>query len=484
MATPSALLVLLLAAAPQAPSSAPPASPAPQQQPATPEAGAAVSTPAPVPFQPKVDDPMLTPVPPAPEQVKTWDEALTRVRQRSTDLRSAEAGVTRAQGRWRQSLGLLLPNARATAGLGVDVLHPDVPSAAGGGVVGGGTSAPPGVKVPSAPLGTLSASLTQSIIDISAWRGLSSAKATEAASVANLQDVQRRLTQGLAQVLVATVAAERAAEINRVGLRQALERQALTQRSFELGAGTQLDVVRVSQDVAVARQSLVAGDEQLRRTRESLGLSLGEDHGVGVTPDFNLAGLVEQTRQECAPLQDLSARSDLVAQRANVDAARESRRQASAGYLPTLGLSTTLLGFTTDPGFGRFATWNVSAVLSVPLWEGGQRGGLVREREGIEQQAAQTLEANRRNVSVEVSRARRGVEVAEALLKTAAESLELADRTDRLTRRAFEVGRGSSLELVQSGSALRQAQLALILREFELVQARLDAFLTEARCDW
>ncbi|XHF26702.1 TolC family protein [Corallococcus exercitus] len=426
---------------------------------------------------------MLAPVPPAPEQVKTWDEALTRVRQQSTDLRSAEAGVTRAQGRWRQSLGLLLPNARATAGVGVDVLHPDVPSAAGGGFVGGSNTGT-GTKAPSAPLGTLSATLTQSIIDVSAWRGLASAKASESASVANLQDVQRRLTQGLAQVLVATVAAERAAEINRVGLRQALERQALTQRSFELGAGTQLDVVRVGQDVAVARQSLVAGDEQLRRTRESLGLSLGEDHGVGVNPAFNLAGLVDQTRRDCAPLQDVSARPDLVAQRSNVDAARESRRQASAGYLPTLGLSSTLVGFTTDPGFGRFATWNVSAVLSVPLWEGGQRGGLVREREGIEQQAAQSLEATRRNVGVEISRARRGVEVAEALLKTAAESLELADRTDRLTRRAFEVGRGSSLELVQSGAALRQAQLALVLREFELVQARLDAFLTEARCDW
>ncbi|RKG75023.1 TolC family protein [Corallococcus sp. CA049B] len=475
MATPSALLVLLLAAAQQAPSASP--------QQSTPEAGAAAAAPAPVPFQPKVDDPMLTPVPPAPEQVKTWDDALTRVRQRSTDLRNAEAGVSRAQGRWRQSLGLLLPNARATAGVGVDVLHPDVPSAAGGGFVGGSNTGT-GVAGPSAPLGTVSASLTQSIIDVGAWRGLSSSKASESASVANLQDVQRRLTQGLAQVLVATVAAERAAEINRVGLRQALERQSLTQRSFELGAGTQLDVVRVSQDVAVARQALVAGDEQLRRTRESLGLSLGEDHGVGVNPAFNLGGLVEQTRQQCAPLQDLAHRPDLVAQRANVDAARESRRQASAGYLPTLGLSSTLVGFTTDPGFGRFATWNVSAVLSVPLWEGGQREGLVRERKGIEEQTAQSLEATRRNVSVEVSRARRGVEVAEALLKTAAESLELADRTDRLTRRAFEVGRGSSLELVQSGAALRQAQLALVLREFELVQARLDAFLTEARCDW
>jgi outer membrane protein TolC len=74
--------------------------------------------------------------------------------------------------------------------------------------------------------------------------------------------------------------------------------------------------------------------------------------------------------------------------------------------------------------------------------------------------------------------------VAEALVKTAAESRQLAERTDQLTRRAFEVGRGGSLELVQSGAALRRAELTLALREFELVQARLDAFLTEARCDW
>jgi outer membrane protein TolC len=475
MASPSALLVFLLAAAPRQ-------APAPQQ-PVTPEGAAAEAAPAPVPFQPKVDDPMLTPVAPAPEQVATWDDALTRVRQQSTDLRIAEAGVTRAQGRWRQALGLLLPNARLNAGLGVDVLHPDVPSAAGGGFVGGSNTGT-GAKVPSAPLGTLSANLTQSLVDVGAWRGLSSAKAGEAASVASLQDVQRRLTQGLAQVLVATVAAERTAEINRVGLRQALERYALTQRSFELGAGTQLDVVRVGQDVAVARQSLVAGDEQLRRTREALGLALGEDHGVGITPAFNLTGLVEETRKQCTPVKELTERPDLVAARANVDVAKESRRQASAGYLPTLGLSSTAVGFTTEPGFGRVAIWNVSAVLTVPLWEGGQREGLVRERKGIEAQAAQTLEDTRRDVSVEVLRARRGVEVAEALLKTASESLELADRTDRLTRRAFEVGRGGSLELVQSGAALRQAQLALVLREFELVRARLDAFLTEARCDW
>ncbi|ATB33327.1 hypothetical protein [Melittangium boletus] len=35
-----------------------------------------------------------------------------------------------------------------------------------------------------------------------------------------------------------------------------------------------------------------------------------------------------------------------------------------------------------------------------------------------------------------------------------------------------------------STPALRRAELTLAPREFELVQARLDAFPTEARCDW
>jgi len=421
---------------------------------------------------------MLTPVPPAPQQVGSWDEALKLVKERSTDLRGAEASVERAEGRWRQALASLLPNARATASAAHDILNPDTP-------VGVFATSNLEGRVPTTPIvGVATATLTQSLIDVGAWRGLSSASASERSAVASLQDTRRRLTLGLARALVATVAAERAAELNRVGLLQALERSALAQRSFELGASNQLDVVRVNQDVALARGALVSGDEQLRRAREALGLALGLGAPMGVATDFNLSGLLEDARRACVALEDPQSRPDLVAARAQVDAARDSRRQASAGYLPTLGLQSSLQAVTTDPDFGRFSTWSISAVLTVPLWEGGLRGGLVRERAGIEKQAEQTLEGSRRDVSVEVAQARRSVEVAEALVKTAAESRELADRTDRLTRRSYEVGRGSSLELVQSGAALRQAELTLALREFELVQARLDAFLTEARCDW
>lgn len=431
----------------------------------------------PTPFQAQIDDPLLQPLAPADQEVTSWDEALRLLQERSTDDRTALATVEQASARARQALSTLLPNARFTASMTVDVLHPNVPTLSGG-------SALPAVAGPSAPLATGVGSLNQSIVDVSAWRGLSAAKASERFAQANLEEVRRQLTQRLVASLVSVAAAERVAQLNREGLRLALEREALTERTRQIGTATELDVVRVRQDVEVARGLVIAGDEQVRRTRDALGLALGLDHGAGLSPSFALNGLVSEAQTACKVLPDPNDRPDLVALRAQEDAARLSRLQALAGYYPTLGLQSALFGYTTDPGFARVASWTVSAVLTVPLWEGGFRGAQVREREATRVQAQEAVERARRSVSVEVSRARRNVEVAQRLLATAVEARALAARTDEMTRRSFEVGRAGSLELVQSAAALRQADVTLASREYESVQARADAFLTEARCDW
>jgi outer membrane protein TolC len=427
---------------------------------------------------------MLAPMPPASQLVRDWNEAMGLLRAHSTDLRTSQANVARAEGRWRQALSAILPNARLTVSVIHDVLNPDVPALGMAGSGASSTTVNARGRVPTAPLGAASATLSQSLIDVGAWQGVSSASASTHQAENSLQDLQRTLTLGLARSLVATVAAERVAELNRLGLRLALERGALTQRTFELGAATQLDVVRVDQDVEVSRGSLIAGDEQLRRTREALGLALGLPKDIGVAPGFQMNGLLEQIRAECRPIDDLEARADIAAAREQEKSARRARRQAVAGYFPTLGLNSSAFAYTTDPGIGRLSTWSIAAVLSVPLWEGGLREGLVKERSGTETQAALALERARREAQVDTGRSRRGVQVAQTLLDSASKARALADRTDQLTRRSFEVGKSSSLELVQSASALRQAELALAVREFELVQARLEAFLTEALCDF
>lgn len=434
--------------------------------------------PPPKPFEPKIEDSMLAPPPRAPQEINSWGDARRLLHDRSTELRTAEAGLDRAEGLWRQSLSALLPNARFSGQVAYDLLNPDVPP-----IAGAAAAAASGEADPTVPVGAGTVTINQTLIDLSAWRGLDSARATERSAAANLHDVRRRVTQSLARSLVAVIAAERAAEINRVGLRQALERAALTDRTFELGAATQLDVVRVKQDVAVARSALISGDEQLRRTREALGFALGAQGEVGVVRGFVLEGLLAETREICRPLGGNELRSDLVAAGAGVEAAEERRAQAKAGYLPTVGLSSSLFAYTTDPGPGRFASWSISAVISFPLWEGGLRGGLVQEREAQVTQAEQVEEDIRRTVQLEIARSRRGEEVAKQLMDSAADARSLAEKTDAMTRRSFEIGRATSLELVQSASALRQAELNLALREFEWVQARLDAFLTEAECE-
>ena len=441
---------------------------------AAPDAGALV--PAPEPFAPQIADPLLTPAPRAKKELASWDEAQQLLRQTSTDERSAAAGVERAQGDWRQSLGVLLPNARLSVSGLYDVLNPTVPP-------GVGTAPLPDGNRATVPLGTASLSASQTLFDLSAIRGLSSAGAARDRAEASLLDVRRRVTQGLARALVAVVAAERVAELNRIGLAQALERAALTERTQQLGAATQLDVVRIQQDVEVARGTLISGDEQLRRTREALGLAVGSGEEVGVTPGFSLEQLVEHTLAQCRVVP-WEQRPDLEAARANVHSVAETRRKAVAGYLPTLGVTSNVFAYTTlNPAPGRFANWNLAAVLSVPLWEGGARAGLVQERAGAQVQAELQLESSRRQVSVEVARSRRSISVSQALVSSATKARTIAAQLDGLTRRLFEVGRGSSLELVQSAQALRQADVTLATREFELVQARLDSLLTEALCD-
>lgn len=429
-------------------------------------------------FQAVIDDPLLAPLAPASHVVTTWDEAMGLVRERSTDDRMALLGVERARARNRQTLGTLLPSVRLSGSLTLDLLDTSRPT------MPGGTGSLPPESGATAPLGVATVTLNQPLLDVSAWRGREGSKAGERAALANVEGVRRRLTQGLIQALVAVTAAERVSTLNREGLRLALERQAMTAKSRELGTATELDVVRVGQDVEIARGQVIAGDEQVRRTRDALGLALGLDHDAGVHPTFAIAGLVEEAQTSCTALSDIRDRPELAALRAQEEAARARRLQALSGYFPTLGLQSSLFGYTASPAPGHLGGWSVSAVVSVPLWEGGLRAGLVEEQQAAETEAQTALEQSRRAISIEVAKARRSVEVAESLLRTAKEARALAGRTDDMTRRAFEVGRAGSLDLVQSAQTLRLADVTLAAREYEWVQARADAFLAEARCDW
>jgi outer membrane protein TolC len=442
--------------------------------------GAREGAPKDIPLPPSVDDPMLAPVTRAAAELRTWEEALQHLRALSTDLRVAAETVQRAEAQQRVALAGALPSLNGQAAYTHNLITNEVPTLVNGPT--GFSLKPTQTPYPDALTGQLVAS--QPLLALRAWNAVGTARVSAEASRYSLEDAKRQIALSVANAIVGVVTAERIAELNRVGLRNALARLELTGRKSALGGATGLDVVRARQDVEVVRATLVAGDESLRQAREALGLALGIPGQVGVPVDVDLRGLERDASATCKVAPTVDARADIKALRTRVEVARRSVNDVKYQFAPTVDLRSTLGTTTVDTGSAPNTTWNVQALLSVPLWEGGARYGNLRDARAQEDIAALNLESGRRSALVQIEQARRGVSVAGDRQRVATSARELAAETDRLTRLSYQEGRGTSLELIAAAQSLREAEIQLALRDFELVRARVLAVLALASCPW
>ncbi|MDP9149074.1 MAG: TolC family protein [Myxococcota bacterium] len=435
-----------------------------------------------LPSPPHVDDPMLTPVPAAPRQIASWQEAIAYVRARSTDLRVAVDQALQAEAQTRIALAAYLPTVKGESTFTHNILTTSVASGALVIQANGATSMSTRIPVPDALTGSIA--LQQALINAPVFDQISIDELSEDAANLSVEDQKRTLALSVANQIVSVVTAEREAEINRVGLRVALEQLAISTRKQALGAANGLDVVRAQQNAANARATLVRGDETLREARESLGLALGIPEETGVAPDVNIDGIAQSALGSCRVVPDVDQRSDVAAAHTRLEVAKRSLRNIYFQFLPTLTAASTLAANTTSSSGFPNPTWNVQAVLQVPIWDGGARYGQLRNARAAEDIAAQQLESLRRQALIQVQQAQRQLVVAELSDKVAREQRDLAATNDQMTQRAYMAGQGTSLELVTASEAHRSAELNLALQDFGVVKARILAVLALATCPW
>ena len=424
------------------------------------------------------DDAMLEPIAPPARVIATWDEALGMLRARSTDLKIALDEIERRDGQWRSTLAASLPTVNGTANATRNVLRGEQT------FCNPLTGACSTATVPEASTYGASVTLTQPVFAPRAWYALGTADRAREVARLSADDQKRLLAVALANAVVSVVTAERLGEVNRIGLRAALDRATLAKRRVMLGAGNALDTVRAEQDVAVARSAVVTGDESLRKAREALGLALGSTEPFGVQPDINLDGLEASARASCAAAATIDERADIAAARRSTEIAKRNVKDVWLQFSPTVNLTSTMSASSLPFANGKQEAWTIAAVLTVPFFDGGVRYGALRDTRAQEDQAAQRLESARRNATVQVTQARRAVEVAEQTRRVAEQSRDLALETERLARVAFQAGTGTSLDLIESGRRLRESESQLALQEFGLVQARIGALLALSSCRW
>jgi outer membrane protein, multidrug efflux system len=460
-----ALLSLPLLATLTARALAQPAAPAPQ-----PVAPTNLPPPSAPVAPPVIDDPLLAPPPAAPRVLSSWEEALEMVRAHSPDYRSTYDSVLRAQAQSRVALAAVLPT---ITGQGT-YTHEFFTSPL---VIAPNT---PPIAYPPADTFGATGTLTWSVLDARAIHAIGTAKESVAAAQADLADKRRTIAQAIVSTMLGTLAAERVAELNRVGLRAALERLSLAQAKTHFGGGTELDVDRASQDVAAARAAVITGDEALRQAREALGLALGSRTPIAAPGDLDLDRFERTVASTCRLNGDLEQRADVVAARKRVEVAERSVDDVKLQYAPSLVLESQI-AWTNQPLYPPETTWALEGLLNVPIW-GGARYGLMRDARAAHDQAQQALTDLRLKELVQVEQASRAVEVARASRDVAQEQRDLAARVDMRTRAGYQHGLGTSLDLVVSAQSLRQADINLVLLQFQAAEARALAVLSNAEC--
>lgn len=480
--------------APQTPPPAvPPASAAPggPQAPREPAAEAAgpvtprTDPASPGDARPDVDDEMLRPPARPRLVVQDWPQAAQLLKSRSTDLASALADAESAHATTRTALSKTLPSLNGTGAytnnlrtntfnqvLGLDTTQ---------------TPPQPITRVISTPQkNVLSGSLvaSQPLLALPVWHQIRTARLGEAAAAKAVEATKRKIAMSAAEAALAVMTAERVSDLNRVGLKTALERLDLAKRRRDLGAATALDVVRAEQDAQKARATLVSGDETLRQSRESLGLVLGVPTQVGVAEGFRLDGIIAGPHAACHPVHDVTDRADVRAARTQVDVAKRNVQNVWLQYAPTLDARSTIQSTSQDTGVFPSTTWNVQGVLSWNILDGGARYARRKDAEAQTSKSEATLLKTERAARIEIARADRNVGVSLRARQVALKGRDLARESERLTTVAFREGNATSLELVTAAAALREAEITLALRDFDWIKARVTAAVARANCSF
>ena len=477
--------VLAQTPAPRAPAAPPPAA----RPPTTPAAPGTATTAAPVtePTLPTIDDPMLAP-PPAPTRVLgSWRQAIDLARRQSPTLRTSLARVGEANGRARQALAGALPQLSASGQISRELLRGEIeeqgltltPAAGGGFLVNPITTRR---EVPDpATLMSASLDLRVPVFAPAEWYDHGTAKDATDLSRLDVKEIERQVVRVIADSIVLAVTAERLAEVTRVSLASALSTVDLNKRRAALGASSTLDVLRAEQLVQDARANVVTADETLRRAREALGAALGSMDAYGVNPDIRLDSLARDAQSYCKQ-ENLDSRPDVVAASATVALAERRTTGVDWRFWPTIDVVSSL-GVTND----RFrnnekVSWTVGGQLNWMLFDGGLRYGQRDEAAASAQVAKEQLTDVRQRANTEIVQSLRAVEVAKTNLEVFAKSREIAAETARLAKVAFMNGSGTSFDLVDTAGRQRQAEIDLTVKEFELLRARVAAFLALASC--
>jgi NodT family efflux transporter outer membrane factor (OMF) lipoprotein len=252
----------------------------------------------------------------------------------------------------------------------------------------------------------------------------------------------------------------------------------LTQKRQAGGEGTLVEVLNAQSQFAADRGDIPQLEQQLAEARHLLATLIGiAPADLGPT-EINLEQLTLPASIPVAlPSALVHRRPDILQAEADLHAATAGIGVATARLYPDITLGATLT--QGAPGVGNllqnaFRGYDIFAGLSAPIFHGGtlkaERAAAIDRARASDATYQQTV----LNAFGQVADLLSAIQTDARSLANQSESVAVADRSRRLSRRSFEVGNSGILQVLESERLYQRSSNGLVL-------ARTRQFLNVAR---
>lgn len=241
----------------------------------------------------------------------------------------------------------------------------------------------------------------------------------------------------------------------------------------EVGRRPAVDLAQARADRAMAEVQRIEAQSDLDTTVAQLALALGGE----LTPTVRVPETAsEPVTGEEAGVQALvdeawRQRPELGATQHDRSAQEAALAQAKGSYGPSLSLSSGVAQGGVDLG-NLVWNWNAGLSLQWPLYQGGLSDAAVRVARADLLATDAQIEGIRRQVRLEVERARLGLLAAKAALVAADEALAAAHVRLQLAEGRYQAGVGTLLEMADAQLALSSTAAQRVQSDYKLAVAR------------
>ena len=241
----------------------------------------------------------------------------------------------------------------------------------------------------------------------------------------------------------------------------------------EEGTVPKFDLTSAEVELENLNQQLISAENQVRIAQSSLNAVLGVDvnnptqvisDDVPVTIDtIDIPKSVDEA---------YSRRPEVKAAQTTVTVSKVNVNLERSGLLPSLSL-TGGPSYNFNPS-GLSPTnysWQASAVINIPLWDGGKAKSRVRQARAGVQNSAASLEKTKITVATEVRRAALDLQEAALRTKTTARAVSLAEDALGIALDRFDAGIAVQVEVTNAQSQLTQARFNYVNAKYDYAVA-------------